>query len=217
MFKSPQRFIFFLVIALVALWLGYSLNSYLTERATTEQMPELIELAGGTALIGQEKPLPAFNLIDKNNQPFTLDNFKGYWSYVFFGYTHCPDVCPVTLQVMNQTLQQLSPDEAQGVFISVDPERDSIEKIKQYVEYFNPDMMGATGTPEAIKALAENIGIVYQRSENPADKENYLVDHSASVLLINPRAELIAVLSPPLDAKTMAADLRTVKQLTLGR
>ena len=216
MFKSPQRFIFFIFIAFIALWLGYSLNSYLSQRSTTET-PQLVELAGGTALIGQEKPLPAFQLTDKNNQPFTLDNFKGYWSYLFFGYTHCPDVCPAALQIMNQTLQQLAPDEAQAVFISVDPERDSVDKLKQYVEFFNPDMTGATGEPEAINALAKNIGIIYQRTENPADKDNYLVDHSASILLINPRAELVAVLSPPHDAKTMAADLRTVKQLTRGR
>ena len=216
MIKSPQRFIFFIFIAFFALWLGYSLNSYLSQRSTTET-PSLVELAGGTALIGQEKPLPAFKLTDKNNQPFTLDNFKGYWSYLFFGYTHCPDVCPAALQVMNQTLKQLAPDEAQAVFISVDPERDSVDKLKQYVEFFNPDMTGATGEPEAIRALTKNIGIIYQRTENPADIDNYLVDHSASILLINPRAELAAVLSPPHDAKTMAADLRTVKQLTLGR
>ena len=162
-------------------------------------------------------PVPEFSLLNQHGDSIDESVFRGQWDLVFFGFTHCPDVCPVTLQVMNQTLKQLSPDEAQAVFISVDPERDSIEKIKLYVEFFNPDMTGATSTPEAIKALADHIGIIYQRTENPADKENYLVDHSASVLLINPRAELAAVLSPPLDAKTMAADLRTVKQLTLGR
>lgn len=216
MFKSPQRTIFFILAGLFALWLGYALSGMLN-KSRPEQRHELVELLNGTALIGQEKPLPEFNLMGKDNQPFTLDNFKGYWSYVFFGYTHCPDICPTTLQVMNQTLQQLAPDEAQGVFISVDPERDTVEKIKAYVEYFNPDMLGVTGDPEAISALARSIGILYQRAENPASKENYLVDHSASILLINPRGELAAVLSPPLDPKNLAADLRTVKRLTMGR
>lgn len=214
--KSPQRFILFVLAGFVALWLGYALSGMLS-KPQPEQPPKLVELLNGTALIGQEKPLLPFNLIGKGNQPFTLDNFKGYWSYVFFGYTHCPDICPTTLQVMNQTLQQLSPDEAQAVFISVDPERDTIEKIKSYVEYFNPDMLGATGDPEVINKLTRHIGIIYQRVENPASKENYLVDHSASILLINPRGELAAVLSPPFDPKNLAADLRTVKQLTMGR
>lgn len=216
MLKSPQRFIFYLFMGFIALWLGYTLNSYFSQQSN-QQPPPLIDLAGGTALIGQEKPLPAFSLVDKNNQPFTLENFKGYWSYLFFGYTHCPDICPVTLQVMNQTLKQLSPDEAQAVFISVDPERDTVEKLKNYVEFFNPDMIGATGDPEDLSTLSREIGIVYRKTDNPADKENYLVDHSASILLINPRAELVAVLSPPHNANIMAADLRTVKQLTLGR
>ena len=216
MFKSPQRFIIFVLAGFVALWLGYALSGMLS-KPKPEERPELVELLNGTALIGQEKPLIAFNLTGKDGQPFTLDNFKGYWSYVFFGYTQCPDICPVTLQVMSQTLKQLSPDEAQAVFISVDPERDTIEKIKSYVEYFHPDMLGATGDPEIISKLTRHIGIVYNRVDNPASKENYLVDHSASILLINPRGELTAVLSPPFDPKNLAADLRTVKQLTMGR
>ncbi len=215
--QSPQRFILWVLAGFVALWLGYALNGMLSKPAPEENMHELVELRNGTALVGQEKPLPDFQLTGKDGKPFTKDNFKGYWSFVFFGYTHCPDICPVTLQVMNQTLRLLSPDEAQAVFISVDPARDTIEKIKSYVEYFHPDMLGATGDPETIRKLTSDIGIVYKKIDNPKDPKNYLVDHSASILLINPRAEIAAVLSPPFEPNNMAADLRQTRQLSIDR
>jgi protein SCO1/2 len=214
--SSAHRILLFAVAGLLALGLGFYSSSLMhnsSEEFVEDDGPELVPLKGGTALPGQEKPLPAFALTDKNQQPFTNDSFKGHWSYVFFGYTHCPDICPVTLQVMAQTLKKLQPGEAQAVFISVDPQRDTPEKIKQYVEFFHPDMTGATGTPEALKALAGEIGIVYQRLENAEQPENYLIDHSAAILLINPKGELAAVFTPPHLPENLVDDLHLVRQL----
>lgn len=201
-------------LALFGLTLGVLLNTFLLQ-SKPMPVPNTDLLQQGTALIGQEKPLIPFALTDENGQPFTNENLKGHWTFMFFGYTQCPDICPVTLQVMGETLKLLQPEvdagEVEGLFVSVDPERDTPEKLKTYTEYFHPRIVGATGEHSVLRPLTQSLGIIYARVENKEHPERYLVDHSAAILLVNPKGELAAVLSPPHKANIMAEDFRTLK------
>jgi len=129
-----------------------------------------------------------FDLVDHNGEPFTLDNFKDVWSIVFFGFTNCPDICPTTLTTLNAMYEDLGESEKemlQIVMVSLDPERDTVEKMAQYVPYFNDDFIGVTGSPHSILQLTTQLTIANTKVELSDD--NYTVDHSTQVVLINPK------------------------------
>lgn len=212
-----KRWIVYVTAGVLALVLGFLANQ-LTNTAVTSSNQTKLE--GGTALSGQEKPLIPFELVDKNNQPLTNEQLKGQWSYLFFGYTRCPDVCPTALQMMTETLHILDDSGAnegfQAVFVSVDPERDTPQILKSYVDYFDPRIVGATGEKLELDKLTKQLGIIYLQAENPENPEQYLVDHSAQILVINPRGEFAAVLSPPHKPEIMAEDLQRLRESDEG-
>jgi len=212
-----KRWIVYATAGVLALVLGFLANQ-LTNTAVTSSNQTKLE--GGTALSGQEKPLIPFELVDKNNQPLTNEQLKGQWSYLFFGYTHCPDVCPTALQMMTETLHILddsgSSEGFQAIFVSVDPQRDTPEILKSYVDYFDPRIVGATGVKLELDKLTKQLGIIYLQAENPENPEQYLVDHSAQILVINPRGEFAAVLSPPHKPEIMAEDLQRLRKSDEG-
>jgi protein SCO1/2 len=127
-----------------------------------------------------------FSLTDTNGNPFRLSDQKGKIVLVFFGYTHCPDVCPVTLSQYKQIKQQLKnqAEDIRFVFITVDPQRDTIEAMRRYVPNFDPQFIGLTGSPEQIEQVKQSYGVYSEN--NPADEQgNYLVDHTARIYLID--------------------------------
>ena len=141
-----------------------------------------------------------FKVLDQDGKPFGLEDLSGKWSFLFFGYTHCPDICPVTLAVLARVYSRLEEqklaDNIQVIFVSVDPERDTPDVIKSYVNYFNKNFIGLTGNEQQINSLAGQIGIVHARGENTAPGE-YPVDHTASVFLISPDDKLLGIFSAP--------------------
>ncbi len=169
------------------------------------QKPKLLipaELRG--LLLPEPKPLTSFELVDKDGQPFGLDQLKGRWSFVFFGYTHCPDVCPTSMGFLSEVFEQLKNhpgalDNTQALFISVDPKRDTPAVLKEYVPFFNQDFLGATGTPEAIAALAEQMWAKYIIEEDSDGDGSYLVDHTAAFFMVDPKGRLFAVFSAELQ------------------
>lgn len=153
-------------------------------------------------------PIAAFALTDQRGRPFTEANFAGRWTFLYFGYTSCPDACPTTLKVLGQMGKHLPlalAAQLRIVFVSVDPKRDTPEKLAKYVDYFGKDMLGVTGDDVALQALTKPLGIHYERHES--DGAAYLVDHSANVLGVDPEGRLRMLFSPPFDAAAMAADL----------
>ena len=152
-------------------------------------------------------------LIKDNGETFTSDDLTGHWSLLFFGYTNCPDICPVTMGVVAQAkksaeaINHMFPD---VVFVSVDPERDKAEILTDYVQYFDKDFKGVTGDKDLIKALTLQMSVVYM--EMPADDVtgNYMVDHSAALFLIDPQGKLTAFFNPPHDTETILKDFQTV-------
>jgi protein SCO1/2 len=187
----------------LGLWLGL-----LHFRQQMQRPPAL----HSATLLGQPRPLTPFTLIDQHGAPFTLDNLRDRWSFLAIGYTYCPDVCPMTLATFNEIERQIAArdGEASFVFVSVDPQRDTPDKLDQYVRYFDPRIQGVTGSEAELAGLTRQLGMLYQRVETDDTALGYVIDHSASILLIDPLGRLAAVFAPPQDATAMAQDFVSI-------
>lgn len=168
-------------------------------------------LASGT-FIDPPRPLPALDFIDDRNQPFGLERLTGRWSLLFFGFTHCPDVCPTTLGLLAETEKLLSdlPETArpQIVLVSVDPKRDTPEHLASYVRFFSPTFTGITAQPQELEEFTRQMGVPVAIRE--LDDGQYTVDHSAAIFLIGPKGALQALFSPPHTPKLLAEDYRRI-------
>jgi protein SCO1/2 len=152
----------------------------------------------------------ALSLTDHNGVRRDLASFRGKILVLFFGYTHCPDVCPTTLSDVAAALRQLSPAEAaqvQVLFVSVDPERDTPDMLKQYVPYFHPDFLGLHGTPEEVASAAREFRIVYRKHVEEG-ATSYLVDHTAGSYLLDRQGKLRLFLPFAQPAPDIAHDIR---------
>ena len=174
-------------------------------------------LTTGTA-ISPPRPLPPLALVDHDNRPFGSDRLRGGWTLVFFGFTSCPDACPVTMSALAQTSKLLAdlPQQQRPrvVMISVDPERDTPERLGGYVKAFDPTFAGATGTRPQIDELAQRMGVL--AAVRPLEGDNYTVDHTTSVFLIDPDGALRALFSAPLTPKLIADDYRRITNDAAG-
>ncbi len=215
-----RRFLLYALIGLAALGSGFLASLFLASRESAPPPGPPLALQGGTALTGQEQPLPRFRLRRAGGQPLTNADLAGHWTLLFFGYTHCPDVCPTALQDIAATLDSLARTApglpVQGLFVSVDPARDTPERLAEYVRFFHPALIGATGDAATLQRLARPLGIVYARVPDPGHPGDYLIDHSAAILVIDPDGRLAAVFQPPHDAEVMAADLRRLARFRGG-
>ncbi len=168
------------------------------------------EFQAATVFGEQARPLPAFSLTRHDGAAVTPEDFHGHWSLLFFGYSHCPDICSPSMQQLTTALQTLGEDPARIVFVSVDSERDSPETLSRYVSHFHPGTWGVTGDTEAIADFAKQLGAFHSKRELAT---GYLVDHSGSVWVIDPEARLAGIFTPPLEPKAIAADLRRLIDL----
>jgi protein SCO1/2 len=149
-----------------------------------------------------------FSLTDQNGIVRTDKDFQGKYMLVFFGYTYCPDVCPTTLAVMAAALDKMGAraEKIVPVFITVDPKRDTPEKIKSYLSSFGPRFVGFTGEPDNIATVAKEYSVYYK--EHPAENGGeYTVDHSGVIYLMDPKGAFVANYSPETLPDAMAADL----------
>ncbi|MBK6743591.1 MAG: SCO family protein [Hydrogenophilales bacterium] len=149
-------------------------------------------------------------LTDHNGQARTLKDFKGKLVVLFFGYTHCPDVCPTTLSDTASALRQLTPDEAgriQVLFVTIDPARDSAALLRQYVPYFHPSFLGLRGTAEQVAAAAGEFRVFYRKHQEPG-VDGYSVDHTAGSYVLDASGKLRLLLPFALPAEDIAHDLR---------
>lgn len=133
------------------------------------------------------KPAPDFTLTDETGQPFQLSQLKGQWVLLNYGYTTCPDVCPTTLAELSRVKRLLKEQglDVQLVFVSIDPERDTVEVMKQYTAHYQADIKPLTGTPEEVAAASEGYGVAYEKEES-SSAAGYLVSHTAYVYLLDP-------------------------------
>ena len=159
----------------------------------------------GQAVAGVGGP---FHLEDQNGKPVTDQDMKGHPFLVFFGFTHCPDICPTTLFDVSQVLKTLGPDadRAGALFITVDPERDTPAVLKDYLSNFDPHLRGLTGDPDAIKAVAKAYRVYYKKV--PLEGGDYTMDHTAIVYLMSKDGHFIAPFNLKRRPEVAAADLR---------
>jgi len=196
---SP-RTVFIAVVALAAIATGAWLSLETARRPATPSFATLLP-AGG--------PLPEFSLLDQHGMPVGRSALEGQWDLVFFGFTHCPDICPLTLQLLADVRRQLA--DAGGeplpriVFVSVDPERDTPGILAAYLAYFDDEALGMTGDLEELRKLTAGLGIWFEKT--PVDGADYTVDHSAAVLVIDPEGRFSAVFSTPLEVDNLVHDL----------
>lgn len=157
------------------------------------------KLTEAVVLYPEPRALKAFELIDADGQPFTEQNLLEHWSLVFVGYTHCPDICPTTLSDLARIYPELTrlSDQVQVVFVSADPARDTPERLRAYTGYFNPDFVAATAEHDRLTPAVQQLGMIYGIFER--DQAEYLVDHSASIALVNPKGQLHASFRPSVD------------------
>jgi protein SCO1/2 len=199
-----SRKYFIVSVAIIAILAG----TWLTSRVLSP--PPLPQTA---TLLPAAMELAEFSLLDQDSAPFTRSSFEDRWNLVFFGFTHCPDVCPLTLQVLATARQQMV-DEGRDelpriVLVSVDPERDTPDVIGQYVAHFGDDTIGVTGELSELRKLTDGLGIFFEKSGLGGDIEggSYSVDHSAVVIVVDPDGRFHSLFGAPHKAENFAHDL----------
>ncbi|AZD51903.1 Cytochrome oxidase biogenesis protein Sco1/SenC/PrrC, thiol-disulfide reductase [Pseudomonas chlororaphis subsp. aurantiaca] len=201
----------FILVALVALVLGLTVNKVLTGK---NQGDPTALIDAGIILLPQSRNLPDVKMTDQEGQPVVLNELKGKWSLLFFGYTFCPDICPTTLAQLRQIKSELpkeAADNLQVVLVSVDPNRDTPQQLKQYLGYFDKDFKGLTATSVAdVQKLANAVSIPFI----PADtsKPNYTVDHSGNLAVIGPDGTQRGFIRAPLNNQKLVAQLPVMLQ-----
>ncbi len=191
------------IAAFILLLLGIYVASLTAPRTMSREVYNTL----GYYPLAQTREISSFNLIDHNGQKFSLERLKGRWFLLFFGYTYCPDVCPVTLVQINEAVQRLEPEIVAGLkvaLVSVDPQRDTPEALGQYVRVFNDGFLGVTGELDEVTKFATQLNIAFGivPGEEP---DAYLVEHSGSIVVINPEGRLHGFLKPPHQVDRMAS------------
>ena len=174
----------------------------------------ILSLQLNTVLYAKQSKLTIggdFTLTDHNSQPFKLEQLRGKLVMVFFGYTYCPDICPTELATMAKLLKQLGndSDKVSALFISVDPERDTPEKLKNYVPFFSPHLVGLTGTQDEIDKVTKAYRIQTKIHSKKENSDYYLVDHSANLYVIGEQGKLIHIIPFGLPAEHILNVLKT--------
>jgi len=196
----------FILVALVALILGLTVNKVLSGK---DQGDPTALIDAGIILLPQSRNLPDVTMTNQDGQPVAINELKGKWSLLFFGYTFCPDVCPTTLAQLRQIKSELPPeavDKLQIVLVSVDPHRDTPQQLKQYLGYFDPQFVGLTPkSTDELQKVSNAVSIPFI----PADtnKPNYTVDHSGNLAVIGPDGTQRGFIRAPLNNAKLVAQL----------
>lgn len=195
------------IITILSLGAGFSV-------AWLARNSQPIQLEAGLWLGEQARNLPNFELIDHNGKSFERDDMQGKWHLLFFGYTQCPDICPGSLQALSEMLRSIDDsdvsDAIRVVFVSVDPDRDTPEVLKTYVQYFHPDFLGVTGTEPNLRHLTNAIGISFFLDRDNADQTSYQVSHSGAAILLNPSVQYAGLFRSPQNSLAIANDLTKI-------
>lgn len=199
-----NRKILFILTAAVAAGLGLALSVAVFKPVLpAKPLPAL----SAAKVIDSPRALPPFQLQSASG-PITADQLKGHWTVVFVGFTHCPDVCPTTLTDMAraQALWDAAGLKAKPrlLFVSIDPERDTPEKIAEYAAYFHKDSLTATAAEPQLTEFTRSLGLVYMKVPQG---DSYTMDHSSTLVLLNPKAEFAGIIRPPLKPEAVGADL----------
>lgn len=176
--------------------------------------PEQIAPPASATVLPGTLGLPAVELVDQAGRPFALEQLTGNFALLFFGFTNCPDVCPLTLKVLADARASITA-QAPGsvpnvVFVSVDPQRDTPEKITAYLKSFDPEFIGVTAPDEDLQPLLKTLGVTVEKHNHGG--ENYNVVHNSTIYVLGPDGQWIAVSSGPHNPATLASDFLKIRQ-----
>lgn len=202
------------VLAVMAGTIFYNGHKSKEELQASYDIPQSVKIDG--TILNKGREIKPFSLTNSEGKPFTEQSFKGHWNMVFFGFTNCAYVCPTSLAALNQMYLKLSKDLPKDqlpavYFVSVDPERDSINRVKSFVNQYNNHFIGARGTMAETKALAAQMSAVFVKVQaEGGDKNQYIVNHSANVMLVDPAGNLRAIFSFPHKGQRLASDYENI-------
>lgn len=167
----------------------------------TQENEAVMQIA---TMVKSPTPLQQFNLLATNGTEFTQNSLLGQWSLIFFGYTKCPDICPKTLNIVRNTWAMLSNTKprpnVQFIFTDISNSPVTIDELKEFLQNYNPEFIGLSGSTEAVHKLSDQLGIYTKSEENK-------IDHTAALMLIDPQGRLQAVFTPPFSAQDILHDL----------
>ena len=196
----------FLAIAVVLAVTAAVAGAWFAARLGAPALPE------HARMLSTPRPVPAVPATDHTGASFGAEDFRGHWTVAFFGFTHCPDICPTTLHLLANARRALDdlPEEKRPriMMISVDPGRDTPERLSEYVPYFHPEFRGLHVAAQHLPELTRSFGAAYAYS--PLGDHSYTVDHTASIFLVDPQGRVAAVFPTPHTAAGVASDLRRI-------
>ena len=209
--RHLSQILVFAVVGLLSVGIGiWAAGKLIAPEPAPEPPAHATYIEGGI-------PIVDFQLVDHFGERFDNARLREHWTFMFFGFTYCPDICPMTLSVLDQVERRLQTEypelPMQVVFVSVDPARDTPERLGQYVPYFNPGFLGVTGAEAQIERLSRQLGILYIHHEDEDGDGNYMVDHSSAVLLIDPNGRFSALFPAPHLPDTLYQDLLRIERL----
>lgn len=201
--QAKNKILVVFLVAVLGMAAGIGTSSYFFKTGGANSGAQM---QSGTRL-PNPRAIPDFELLGSNDAAFTPADLAGQWSVVFVGFTHCPDICPNTLALLKTVRARLAEQqrELQVVFLSVDPQRDTPEAIRNYVNYFGEGFVGATGPVEQLEKLGQAMGFVFLKAPGD-DPDNYNIDHSAALIVTNPDGRVAAYFTPPLRADALVED-----------
>lgn len=198
--NSGVRYTVFALVGFVAMSVGLFAHKVTAPRPLDSRMLA----AHGAMLFPEPREVAEFNLVDTRGEPVRAEDLTGHWTFAFMGFTHCPDVCPTTLAVLNRVAAELRASNVTDVeywMVSVDPQRDTPQHLEQYLAYFNPEFVGVTGEVPELAGFARSLNGVFVRV--PGDGDNYSVDHSTHIALLDPKGRFVGILRPPLKSESL--------------
>lgn len=211
--RSVRRTLLLLLLV-VALIVGVVVAQQF--RATQQEpqpAPDLSEI--NTYVYDEPRELPDFSLTGETGETVTREDLRGRWTFVFLGYTNCPDICPATMSTLRQTSRQL-PDELpkpEFLLVSADPEEDTPEQLSRYLDFFGEDFHGLTGDMDELREMAKGLNAVFVHRDD--GDGNTLVDHSGHLTLLDPEGRMAAIIQPPHDPEKLVKAYQEIYQWAL--
>lgn len=176
---------------------------------------DFIEIREGVYVLSVPDQLARFELLTQDGHKFDNRRLNNKWSFLFFGYTYCPDICPTNLAVFKQVQRKLTEKDkvagVQFIFVSIDPARDTPSRLKEYVGYFNSEFLGITGDQHQLRNLADSVGAGYARAVYDGS-DKYLMNHSSAVLLVNPDGKLQGIFKAPHEIDTLVQGFLQIRR-----
>ncbi|AMX01220.1 SCO family protein [Microbulbifer thermotolerans] len=212
-----QRRGIWMTVAVLLLFMVMVLAGFLHKMSQPRVLTDSELRANGAVKLERPRILDDFQLVADSGEPFYTQDLNGRWTLIFFGFTHCPDICPTTLATLNhfyQLLDDKTRADTDILLVSVDPKRDSPEQLRDYVRYFNAEFRGVTGEFLQLKRFANQLNVPFNKV--PLENGTYTVDHGSQVVLLNPRGHYHAFFKAPLDPAKMKLTYRSMRAAFKG-